>query len=453
MLLAMNSSVPPETLPVVEKQLQQLREKQCYIPDVITKPPDGQLIVASTNAFNKVFGPKAAFNDPSGPSYEQVYIAWEVVTRMQNGDEMWGTNPFFSEEDIRRNVGEEGFQAKGEYNDLWWFSLGPFRYLTQDIVFEMWNAPNLSTNQLRTIRENIASTKALDRDVFERIIRIDDDPAYPSDLLIRLALSRNRNLPPDLTLQLLINNYFSLKHGALVEPELSKIFKGINVDILRGTDLDPQIWQTNYWAKGPDGKVYLRVLPSYSDILTRTLRPVLKADFPAGVIPSLNNLMKAGMVNVHSADSNRVYLVLGPQRKTWGNEFMRAAGSSNAAYVIWNVFMESMDAYRQEIHGVFESLVRPEFLRGSFFTTAFGKFIEESLDEKLKQYPEGEQIGPHDKALELFRDNRDLLLSLPTGFPFPPLTGERYEDIKAVVEKARTDARQVKPLTTLPPKP
>ena len=294
---------------------------------------------------------------------------------MQNGDEMWGTNPFLSKDDIRKTVGEEGFQVTGDFDDLWAFSFEPFRYLTPDIIFEMWSAPNLSTNQLRTIRVNIASTKRLERQVFERIVRNDDDPAYPADLLIRLALSQNRNLPPDLALELLVNNCFSFKHGALVEPDLSKIFKGLNVDVLKGTDLDPQTGQTNYWAKGPDGKVYLRQLPSSWDILRKTLQVVPKSDFPADVIPNLNDLIKAGLVHVATSNTNMVYVVPGPQRKGWAEAFSRVAGNTNAADAIAFKFIGSLHAYRQEIVGVLQFLQIPKFPRGSFFTTPFGKFI------------------------------------------------------------------------------
>ena len=451
MLLAMNSSLPPDKLPELEKQFQTLRENACYIPDFVTTNSNGELVGVSTNQFNTVFGPKAGFNNLVSPSYDEVYIAWEVLTRMQNGDEMWGTNPFFSEHDIRTNIVEEGFQANGECNDLWAFSLLPFRYLTQDIILEMWNAPNLSTNQLRTIRANIASTKALDQETFERIIRSDDDPAYPSDLLIRLSLSQNRNLPPDLALELLVNNYYSFKHGALVEADLSKIYKGLNVDVFKGTDLDPQTGLTNYWAKGPNGKVYLQNLPSYWDVLRRTLQSVPKSEFSADVIPNLNNLIKARMVHVDSSDTNMVYLVPGPQREEWVEEFRRGAGNSNAAYVIGCMFIGSMDQYRQDINDVLKSLEKPKLPRGSFFTTPFGKFIGDSLDEGLREHPEGKQIGPHDNALELFRENRELLLSLPGTFPFPPRTGDLYEDIKAVVEKARAGVPQGKPSTMLPP--
>jgi hypothetical protein len=256
--------------------------------------------------------------------------------------------------------------------------------------------------------------------------------------LIRLALSQNRNLPPDLALELLVNDCFSFKHCALVEPDLSKIFKGLNVDVLKGTDLDPQTGQTNYWAKGPDEKVYLRQLPSSWDILRKTLQVVPKSDFPADVIPNLNDLIKAGLVHVATSNTNMVYVVPGPQRKGWAEAFSRVAGNTNAADAIGFKFIGSLHAYRQEIVGVLQSLQIPKFPRGSFFTTPFGKFIGDSLDEGLKKNPAGKHIGPHDKALELFREHKDLLLSLPGRFPFPPRTGDLYEDIQAVVEKART---------------
>ena len=359
MLLAMNPSLPLNKLPEIEEQFHRLRENTNYILDAMTMNPDGYVTGISTNDFNRLFD----------PSFEEFYFAWEVLTGMQNGDPMLESNPFFSEENIREQVKEEGFQVTGEFNDLWWISFSPLRYLTQDIIYEMWNAPNLSTNQLRTIRANIASTKLLDRKVLERIIRTDDDPAYPSDLLVRLALSRNRNLPPDLALELLVNDSLSFKHGALLEPNLLKIFKGINVDVLRGTDLDPQTSQTTYWAKGPNGKVYLSKLPSDWDIITRTVQAVSRSDFPANLMPDLNRLIKAGMVRVDSSDTNRVSVIPGPQPK-FGKEFSRVVGNENSADEIWGILIGPLLAYRQEIHEFFESLMKPKFMRGSFFTSS-----------------------------------------------------------------------------------
>ena len=142
-------------------------------------------------------------------------------------------------------------------------------------------------------------------------------------------------------------------------------------------------------------------------------------------------------------------LCIGPQPE-WGKEFTRVVGNESSAEDIWRILTESLDSYRQDINGVFESLMKSKFTRGSFFTTPFGNYIEDSLDEGLKQHPEGQQIRPNDKALELFRSNEDLLLSLPGSFPFPPRTGDLYEDIQAVVEKARKGVPQGKPMATLP---
>jgi hypothetical protein len=288
------------------------------------------------------------------------------------------------------------------------------------------------------IRKNFARTK-LPRNLL-------DELSTNQDIRISSEVSKNPHAPLDIQVQNLIDHYSSIKDGMALEPDLNKIFPGVDTNGLLDTFIDPgNLFRpssdnsTNIWEKVPENptKVRLKKDSEKPFLYYLMAEPISKDNFGGPLTGNdlgkyLPELIARGVVSTNNLPDGQV--LFKPVNQTdleqRTTKIIEIAGIDDAPAILEKLTprIDDIDHILDHLAGIQDLQNMDHFFPSwSFPKSVFAKFIEDSLDKG----PTGQKLTP--ETMKMLIDNEKLLRQLTSNSKFPEPTGDINKDLQDLI--------------------